>query len=197
MSSFDGGTWALIGQGTSGAASLSSSLHAAEALRAQGRYEKTVHGENAKLAKIQSRYALKRGEEAVQERRLEGHMLESRQRAAAAGQGIDVNQGVALDLQADAAADTASDAVSIRHAAEQEAFGYDVQEANYRAAGKAAEIQGRYGARQTGATGTIQMGRDLLHGAALYGLYRKFPDPPKTKYVEPPAGKNMSDPRNR
>lgn len=177
----EAGTALLALQGIQAAAGLTSSLSAGQAIRAQGKYEEDIARENAALAELAARQAEKRGAEAAQLRRREGHALIARQRAAAAGQGLVVGEGTAGQLEQDAAADTAEDAEAIRLDAMREAFGFRVQATNDRALGRAARIASRGQAAQTAATGGLQFGRDLLQGVALHETFKRIPE------AEPPA----------
>lgn len=81
---------------------------------------------NATIAERQAEHALERGREAETESRIRTRQLIGTQRARLAAQGVDVNQGSALDIQADTAAIGELDALTIRNNAALEAWGYRV-----------------------------------------------------------------------
>lgn len=165
-------TLALLAQTAQGTAALGSSVAQAGAIRAQGGYERSIQEENARLAEMQAQDAIRRGEEAAGARRREGRQLVGRQRAAAAGQGVAVNQGTAYDIQLATEAAAARDAETIRMNSFREAWASRVEAADRRAAGRNAESGARFASRMTAATGGMQFGRDLLSGAYLANQMR-------------------------
>ncbi len=68
------------------------------------------------------------------------------QRAGFAAQGVDVGQGSAVDVQADAAYLGELDALTIRNNAAREAWGYEVEADQARKGGQIAQREGRWGA---------------------------------------------------
>lgn len=169
------GQISLYSQGISSVAGLAANLFASRSLLAQGRYERGVARENAELNELYARLAVKGGEAAARERSRDGKALVGRQRSATAGQGLVVGEGTALALEMDAAADTAEDMQAIRTDARRQAFGYKMQAVNDRAAADGAMISARSAAGQNAITGGLQLGRDLLYGAAIYERYRPAP----------------------
>lgn len=166
------GRISLYSQGVSGVAGLASSLFASRALLSQGRYERGVARENAKTSELYARLVRKGGAAAAKERSLDGKALIARQRVAAAGQGVVVGEGVAADLEADAAADTAEDIQAIHLDAVRQAFGYEMQAVNDRAGGESAMISAKGAAAQNAITGGLQLSRDLMYGASIYERFR-------------------------
>jgi len=121
---------------------------------------------NAQLAEQQSADALARGREEEQGFRLGVKGLIGSQRAGFASQGVDVNQGSALDVQADAAFLGELDALRIRTNAQREAHGYQQQAEIYRAGGQAAQTASRWQGVGTALGGAVQSGSVM---AARYG----------------------------
>lgn len=117
---------------------------------------------NAQVSELMAADALKRGKEAESRHRADVRGLIGSQRAGYAGQGIDANDGSALDVQADTAAQGELDALQIRHNAAMEAWGHRAQASESRYRGKIARVQGF-----TGAAGTL-----LNTGAESYRTYK-------------------------
>lgn len=87
---------------------------------------------NAGLAELQAQDALARGAVAERQSRQNTRDLTGAQRVGYASQGVDVNSGSALSVQADTAAIGELDALTIRNNAAREAFGYRVDAENSR-----------------------------------------------------------------
>lgn len=161
----DGGTLGTLAilQGTS---SLSSSIQSAGALKSQGVYEQSVAETNKKIADYQASDALKRGDKAVAEHNKAVRSLLGKQRASLAAQGIDISSGSAADIQSDTQYLGALDALTIKHNAAREAFGYQTQAIGYGAQGRFASLAANNQANNTLLTG----GMNFL-GAGLKAKY--------------------------
>lgn len=126
-----------------------------------GQETKQIYDANAGIADWQAQDALERG--AVEEKRLRRRTEQviGSQRTGLAAQGVDVNRGSALDVQADAAYLGELDALTIKNNAAKEAWGYKVQASDYRYRGKAAQREGMFGAFQTilGSTGSMLLAK--------------------------------------
>jgi hypothetical protein len=132
-----------------------------------GRENRAIANWNAGVADLQAQSAIDRGFEAETRHRTEVRGLVGAQRAAYAGQGIDVNDANASagQVQLDTQAIGEQDALTIRNNATLEAWGYRVNAASQRWQGAAAE---RRGNKQ--ATGTIiTTGAETARSA--YGAY--------------------------
>ena len=118
-------------------------VYSASAQRAAGKYEQQVAERNATIADQQAEQAKQIGniDEERQLRRVRAAL--GSQRAALAANGIDVNSGTALDLQAETAGFGAADALNLRSNALREAWGFNVEATNQRNSGRAARAQGR------------------------------------------------------
>lgn len=135
--------------------------------------------DNAHTADLQAADAVKRGAEEESRFRTSVRGLIGSQRAGFAGQGVAVGSGSAADVQRDSAYLGELDALTIRHNAAREAFGYTAQAEDLRkgagiqrkaaaaarvggtyaaAAGKAAQTQARIGA----ATSILGTGSSLI-----------------------------------
>lgn len=133
---------------------LAATGYQAYASNQAGKAQQSIANSNAKLLDRSASDAIARGnEEAIASRR-RTKMLIGEQRAAAAAQGLDVNTGVAADLQDQAFQHGAADEATIRRNAFREAWGIRAQASNQR-------MEGRY-ARQAG--------RNQAIGTTLGGL---------------------------
>lgn len=136
-----------------------SGLYSASAAREAGKYEQQVANRNAAIADQQAEQARQIGnmDEERQLRRVRAAL--GSQRAALAANGLDINSGTALDLQAETAGFGAADALNLRSNALREAWGFNVEATNQRNSGRAARAQGR-----NAAIGTL-----LTTGASMAG----------------------------
>lgn len=125
---------------------------AAKATSEAAESQAQVYDFNAAVAELQSADAIERGAEAEAKFRQQIRATIGSQRAALAGGNIDVSFGTAADVQADAAYLGELDALTIRTNAKREAWGYQVQAANYQ---KQAEVTRKAG-DQAIATGAAQ-----------------------------------------
>ncbi len=97
---------------------------------------KEAQYEAAKLAEKAADEALQAGK--IKESQLKGETakLIGRQRAVMAANGLDVNEGSAVDIQAETAGIGKLDQLTVRSNAERESLGYKLQAYNYKVAGE-------------------------------------------------------------
>lgn len=114
-----------------------------------GAETKGIYDQNAIFAERQAQDAEQRGELDAGRMRRKTEQVIGAQRTSLAAQGVDVNRGSALDVQADAAYLGELDAQTIKNNAAKEAWGYRVQASDYRARGKTAKREGEFGAFNT------------------------------------------------
>ncbi len=122
-----------------------------------GNAAKAIGEFNARVAEAQAADALVRGKEDEERFRQGVRVLLGSQRAAFAGQNVDVGSGSAVDVAADTAFLAELDALTIRNNAAREAWGFRVQAENARLGGSAAQMASRFGAASTiiGNTATL------------------------------------------
>lgn len=138
------------------ALAVASTAYSAYSQNEAGKAQQSIANRNAKLLERSADQALVRGnEEAINSRR-RTRLLVGEQRAAAAGQGIDVNSGVAADLQEQAESFGAQDEAMIRRNALDEAWGIRTQASNQRMEGRYARREGTNKAIGTGLGGMGQ-----------------------------------------
>lgn len=130
---------------------------------------KDIGDYNAQVYDQLSADALDRGRVDEQKFRQGVKGLIGSQKAGFAGQGVDVNSGSALDVQADAAYLGELDALTIHTNAQREAAGYRAQATSARMGGQQAQMAGNFNAAATVLGGAGQLGGQL---AARYGWGR-------------------------
>lgn len=104
---------------------------------------------NAQIAEIQAQDAIARGKIEEKKARRVTEQVIGAQRVGLAAQGVDVNRGSALDVQADAAYLGELDVLTIRNNAAKEAWGFRTQADDLRYRGKVAKQEGWSGAANT------------------------------------------------
>lgn len=131
---------------------------------------------NARVLELQMEDAILRGREreTVFRRQVKGDI--GAQRAAYAAQGIEVDSGSALDVQADTAYQGEVDALTIRSNAAREAWGFKVESESTRATAKAVRESGKLRADSERVTGKVNAQSIRLGGelAKREGSNRAF-----------------------
>lgn len=122
-------------------------------------YSSSMLGVNASLARKQAEDAVSRGESSAMRAKVAARSMVGSQRAALAAQGIDIGSGSALDVQTNTAALAEIDIMTIRNNAAREAWGFNVQAADYGAKASLTKMAGKNKARTTLLTG----GATALH----------------------------------
>ena len=169
----DAGTYQLIGGIGSGVATAGNAYTQANAMRLQGDYSRRMGNLNARMAGIQADDAIWAGEQEAQRLGIRTRQLIGEQRASAAAQGVNVNSGSPLSLQANAAALSALDQATIRNNAWKQAMGLHMQQSSEYARAQMAYNTGRSNANSTLlAGGTNALGRI---GNAAYTSYAYTP----------------------
>lgn len=100
---------------------------AADAQAQAYEYEAKMQERNAKIAEQQARDASERGFVEEEALRRKAHILKGQQRAAFGASGLDTGTGTPLDVLADTAYLSESDAATIRYNAQQERYGFESQ----------------------------------------------------------------------
>lgn len=157
-------------------ASVLGAFGQASAIRAQGQETRRNLDEAARLERQRAEEALDIGEQQALQQSSRIRQVLGAQQAALAAQGIQVDTGSALDLQADAARFGAADQLTLRFNAIRESFGLQSRALALETQGQLAEISGRTQARQTLLTAGAQFGRQLGTTAIL--AQRGFFDTP-------------------
>lgn len=144
----------------------------AKAARAQGEYESAADEINAKIAHLQSVDAIERGDIEAFIRGEQGRQQVGQTRVSYAGQGVNVASGSAADAQGSEQFLTALDETTIRNNAARQAWGYDIQSADYLQRAQLA----RFIASNRAAAYESDEFTTLLTGASrAYGIFRQRP----------------------
>lgn len=149
---------------------IAGSYSKSKAEELQGDWEKSLNEHNARLAEMDSQDALERGERDATELKRQSKRLIGSQRVALAAQGLELDDGTALQLQTDTAEQAELDAITTRNNAWREAWGYRAQAQESRNRGAMA-----YSAAMTGARNTMISGYTAAAGSFAEGYY-KSPD---------------------
>ncbi len=158
----------LAAQGLSATASVGGGIVQAGAQRAQGSLERTIANINAETLDAQAKDSIQLGEAEASALKRDARRLQSQQRAAMAANGVDVDEGTALEIQQDTALVASQDALQIRYNAARQAFGFKKDAGRERLQGKLAKAAGNNAARGSLISGGIAGARDLLRGAYEY-----------------------------
>lgn len=122
----------------------------------QGKARRYASRANERIAEMQAKDALARGQEAEALSRQKGKKVRGSQKAALAAQGIRVDYGSAQDIQQETEDISELDALNIRLNAAREAFGYQSQARGFAAEGQQAMRAGRIGALDTLLSGGLK-----------------------------------------
>jgi len=163
-----GATASIGGAALSAGSNVSSAYSQANALKMQGDYQKSQYEQNARIAEIQEKDAIARGDREALAVKKKVKGVIGAQRAAMAAQGIEINDDSALDIQADTAAAGAEDVLTVKNNAWREAWGYKVQASNYNAQGSFAQMASKNQAKNTLLTGGLQAVSSGLQGYKSY-----------------------------
>jgi hypothetical protein len=128
--------------GASTIAGIGGTLFSAYSSYQQGKYAEKVARNNAIAAEYQAQDAERRGQIEERQVRLRAAQLGGQQRSALAANGVQLGSGSALDVLSDTAMMGEADALTARHNAQMEAWGYRAQASNYRAEGAGARAAG-------------------------------------------------------
>jgi len=134
---------------------IGQSISSAISTKAMGEAQKATFETNARMAKLQAEDAIKRGDKAAALHAQKVKKLIGAQRAAYAGQGVDISIGSPLDIQEETAELGALDVLTIRNNAYREAWGYRAQALDYTTQGKFASLEAKARARNTLLTGGL------------------------------------------
>lgn len=126
-----------------------------------GQSQKALHKYNAQIAEIKAEDSIVRGQEAETRHRTAGRGMIGASRAAFAAAGVDVNDAdsTAVNVQADIAALSEVDALTIRANAAREAWGFRAQAKDLRYRG---EVAGMEGDQKSIGTLTSSLGSSLF-----------------------------------
>ena len=165
-------TGANVAQGIN---SAGNAYNNAQAVKAQGEYQKMIYDINASEAEKQAAQAIEAGDLAVAREQQKNKAIISSQRAAAAASG-DVNSEAALDARREAETIGAANEMTISTNAWREAMGYKSQAINLKSQGKFTSLAAQNTARNTMVSGGIEA---ATYGLKAYDNYSKNKAPTK------------------
>lgn len=134
-------TVAAIGLGLS---ALSGVVGAVGSIAA-GQYQAAVARRNQQVANENAKQEIEAGQAAAQQQQLKTAAVVGAQKAAQGANGLDVNQGSAVDVRASTEELGDLDALTIRNNAARKAYGFKTQAANYGAEASADTMAGYIG----------------------------------------------------
>lgn len=155
-------TTALMG--VSALSSIGTAFAQSSAQKSAGIYQQSVYESNQRLAEIQAKDAITRGDTEARKSLQNTRVLIGAQRAAMAAQGLNLEDGSALDIQQETAGIGAMDALDIKNNAWREAWGYKVQANQSSQQAKFASITARSQSRNTLLTGGLSVAKDIATG---------------------------------
>ena len=123
---------------------------------------------NAQVGELQAEDAIRRGDKAAERHSKKVRQLIGSQRAALAAQGIEVNEGTALELQLQEADFGAEDVETIRNNAWREAFGFKSEALGARQQADLLRLGGASESRSTLITGGLQAAQFGAEGAGSF-----------------------------
>lgn len=121
-----------------------------------GKYSAAVAEQNADVAEAQAQDSINRGNAQAEQVRRQNRQAAGTQAAIMGATGADLSTGGALDVFGDTAQFGTLDALTTVNNAQREAYGYQVQSANYNAQAASARKQGNMGAATTLLTTPLQ-----------------------------------------
>lgn len=125
-------------------------IYQADAEQKSANYSAKVDENNAQIATYQAKAAATIGSVEEERHRAKVRQMVGTQRAALAGNGLDLGEGTALDLVTETAGLGEEDALTIRYNAMREAWGYNEQAKGYKASAGYKRVAGK-----NAATGTL------------------------------------------
>lgn len=162
-------TLMALSSGTQAISGAGNAYVQSQALRQQGEYEAQQLDTNAKLADLQKKDALKRGDEQASAVRRKGKETIATQRAVAAASGVAVDSGDVKDAQIETELLAGLDENQVKASAWSQAFGYDMESIGTRSKARMTEATSGSNARNTLITGGLQ----FLSAGTKAGYYAK------------------------
>ncbi|HHV7345789.1 TPA: virion core protein, T7 gp14 family [Enterobacter ludwigii] len=138
------------------AVTVASAAASAYSQNQQAKYTSAVAEKNADIAESQAQDSINRGNAQADEIRRRNRQAAGTQTAMMGATGAELSTGNALDIFGDTAQFGTLDAMTTVNNAQREAYGYQVQSANYGAQAVSARKQGNMGAMTTLLTTPLQ-----------------------------------------
>jgi len=151
----------------SGLGTFATSYMQSKAQSAEGEYNASVFESNARLEALKAEDAIIRGEKEVVKLQQARNRLIGSQRVSFGAQGIDLESGSALDIQQETRSLGAEDILNTRNNAWREAWGYRVNENNYRGKAKYSLLTAKNTAKNTILTGGLSIAKSFAYSNYL------------------------------
>jgi hypothetical protein len=153
-----------------GTSAITGAYTQAEATKMQAKYAQQQGEANARMMELEAQDAIDRGDKESQTMRKKANLLQGKQRASMAAQGISLDSGSAQDILQETGEMGVEDAMTIKNNAYREAWGLRSQASNARSEGRMTRMGAKYEARSTLLTGGLQA---AAYGAEAYGKYKE------------------------
>jgi len=154
-----------------------------------GKYSAAVAERNADVSEAQAQDSINRGNAQAEEVRRRNRQAAGTQAAIMGATGSDLSTGGALDVFGDTSQFGTLDALTAINNAQREAYGYQVQGANYQSQGSAARKQGNTGAMTTLLTAPLQAYGAYQMGGGSWSPFRQGSAAPISRAVGTPTGR--------
>jgi hypothetical protein len=161
-----------VGQGIGG---IGTAIAQSSAIEASGNFSKAQFEFNSKLADLQAGDAIQRGFKAASAYLKSARRLRGAQRASLAGQGVDLGEGSALEIQKDTQHLSEIDAMTIRNNAWQEAWGFKMQALDLTGRANFTGISSRFDSTNTLLAGGMNALRNFGEGGYHASKYYSKP----------------------
>ncbi|EAW2473192.1 hypothetical protein QBB50_003243 [Salmonella enterica] len=155
----------------------------------QAKYQSAVADQNADVAEAQAQDSINRGNAQADEVRRRNRQAAGTQAATMGATGADLSTGGALDIFGDTAQFGALDALTTVNNAQREAYGYEVQAANYKAQASASRKQGNMGAFTTLLTAPLQAYGAYQMGGGTWSPFTQSKAAPISAAIGTPTGR--------
>jgi hypothetical protein len=167
-----------LSTGIGGIAAFGTAWEQASALRSQGEFQLAMARINQKFSDMEADQVIRQGNYQAHEVRKRGEKIAGSQRAAAAAQGIDVNdaQGSAAALVDDTKLAEANDVARAHTNAWMQAWGIKTQARLNVDSAEANKAGANFAANQTLLTGGLKLAASALKTGSIYARGSKTPD---------------------
>jgi len=142
-------TLMAVAMGTQAVASYQSAEAQASSIRTQAKFTAQQAETNAKIAERQAEDAISEGDQRANAIRRQASQIKGAQKAAFAGQGVNINAGSPLDIADETTVNSEIDMMTARNNAWREAWGYRVQANDINTQAGFQSLASRNEARQT------------------------------------------------
>lgn len=151
-----------------GALTLAGANAEAEAIRHQAAFEQQQLAFNKKIAEINAKDAIDRGDQNIKDFKKQASKVQGSQQAALAAQGIDVDSGTAAGVKYETEKQIETDVARIKNNAWREAWGYKIEATNLQTQSAITGLSAKNRANNTILAGGIQATGQFLSAAQSF-----------------------------